>query len=74
LDAESGQKAMQLLRRLTVESGKTAIVVTHDPRIQGFADRILYMDSGRLIGPAEGRSSRPDPIAESCPVARQEAP
>jgi ABC-type lipoprotein export system ATPase subunit len=39
---------MQLLRDLTVELRKTAIVVTHDPRIEAFADRILVMESGRM--------------------------
>jgi putative ABC transport system ATP-binding protein len=48
LDAELGQQAMQLLRDLTVELRKTAIVVTHDPRIEAFADRILVMESGRM--------------------------
>lgn len=49
LDAALGQQAMQLLRTLTVEMGKTAIVVTHDPRIEAFADRTLVMESGRLV-------------------------
>jgi putative ABC transport system ATP-binding protein len=48
LDAELGQQAMQLLRSMTVEMGKTAVVVTHDPRIESFADRILVMEGGRL--------------------------
>lgn len=49
LDAASGQEAMKLLRRLTTEHGKTAIVVTHDPRIFAFADRICHMENGRLV-------------------------
>ncbi|HTN74964.1 MAG TPA: ABC transporter ATP-binding protein [Pirellulaceae bacterium] len=49
LDAASGREAMGLLRRLTTEFHKTAIVVTHDPRIFHFADRVCHMDSGRLI-------------------------
>lgn len=49
LDAASGGEAMQLLRRLTTEEGKTAIVVTHDPRIFPYADRICHMDNGRLV-------------------------
>lgn len=48
LDAALGQQAMRLLRTLTVELGKTAIVVTHDPRIQAFADRTFVLESGRL--------------------------
>ena len=48
LDAELGQQAMRLLRSLTVEMGKTAVVVTHDPRIEAFADRILVMENGQI--------------------------
>lgn len=48
LDAALGQQAMQLLRALTVEAGKTAIVVTHDPRIESFADRTFVMEGGKL--------------------------
>jgi putative ABC transport system ATP-binding protein len=48
LDAKTGQQAIELLRELTVAAGKTVIVVTHDPRILPFADRILHMENGRL--------------------------
>ncbi len=48
LDAESGQRALELLRRITTLAGKTVIVVTHDPRILCFADRVLLMENGRL--------------------------
>jgi putative ABC transport system ATP-binding protein len=48
LDAATGQKALELLRRLTVDAGKSVIVVTHDPRILHFADRTLHMENGRL--------------------------
>jgi putative ABC transport system ATP-binding protein len=49
LDEASGQQAMALLARLAREKGKTAIVVTHDPRIYKFADRILQMQEGILV-------------------------
>jgi putative ABC transport system ATP-binding protein len=48
LDAKTGHQALELLRELTVAAGKTVIVVTHDPRILQFADRILHMENGRL--------------------------
>jgi putative ABC transport system ATP-binding protein len=48
LDAKTGHQALELLRRLTVNAGKTVIVVTHDPRILEFADRIFHMENGRL--------------------------
>ena len=48
LDAKTGHQALELLRRLTVNAGKTVIVVTHDPRILQFADRIVHMENGKL--------------------------
>jgi putative ABC transport system ATP-binding protein len=48
LDAENGQRVMELLTRLTRERGVTLVVVTHDSRIDAFADRILRLEDGRL--------------------------
>jgi putative ABC transport system ATP-binding protein len=48
LDADSGQSAMQTIKRLCRELGKTAIVVTHDSRIFPQADRILTLVDGRI--------------------------
>ncbi len=48
LDAVNGQEVMDLLRRLVIQQNKTAIVVTHDQRIFSFADRIFWLDNGRL--------------------------
>jgi len=48
LDATSGRLVMQLLRQVTVRSDRAVLVVTHDHRIFGFADRIIHMDDGRI--------------------------
>src|SRR5581483_10572650 len=48
LDGQNGQEVMRLLRHLTSEQGKTALVVTHDQRIFSYADRILHLDAGRI--------------------------
>ena len=48
LDHESGQTVMELLRRVAQSSERALVVVTHDARIFGFADRIAHMDDGRL--------------------------
>jgi putative ABC transport system ATP-binding protein len=48
LDAKTGSRAIELLRRLATDHGKTVIVVTHDSRILPFADRILHMENGKL--------------------------
>ncbi len=49
LDHESGHEVMSLLRRHAATPGRAVIVVTHDPRILAFADRIARMDDGRII-------------------------
>jgi putative ABC transport system ATP-binding protein len=49
LDHESGHEVMNILRRHAKAPDRAVIVVTHDPRILGFADRIARMDDGRII-------------------------
>jgi putative ABC transport system ATP-binding protein len=48
LDATNGQAVMQLLMDLVRERGVTLVVVTHDERIFGYADRILHLEDGVL--------------------------
>jgi putative ABC transport system ATP-binding protein len=49
LDHESGMKVMDLLRSVIDKTGKTLIVVSHDPRIQQFAHRIVKMEDGKIV-------------------------
>ena len=55
LDAESGQNAMKIIKGLCRQLNKTAIIVTHDTRIIPMADRVLYLEDGRIknSGPSE---------------------
>jgi putative ABC transport system ATP-binding protein len=48
LDAKSGQKVMELIRDVAVQPGRAVVVVTHDSRVFGFADRIVTMEDGRV--------------------------
>lgn len=48
LDKQSGREIVELLRRLARERGCSVIMVTHDPRILDVADRLLYLEDGRL--------------------------
>ncbi len=48
LDSRSGEEVMGILQRLNREQGITIILVTHDPRIAGYADRILHIFDGRI--------------------------
>ena len=49
LDHENGMKIMELLKAMSKERGLTLIVVTHDPRIEKFADKIDYLEDGRIV-------------------------
>ncbi len=49
LDAENGQRVMDLFRDLMRQPGRCAIVVTHDHRILQYSDRIATMNDGRIV-------------------------
>jgi len=49
LDHETGAKVMELLRTIVTDHKKTLIIVSHDPRITQFADRIVRLDDGRVV-------------------------
>ncbi len=48
LDSAHGREIGSLLRRLADEDGRTSLVVTHDDRLAGIADRILWLEDGHL--------------------------
>ena len=48
LDHETGHQVMELLRRVAVRAERAVVVVTHDSRVFEFADRIAYMNDGRI--------------------------
>lgn len=49
LDHETGHAIMEILRSRAKSPERAVIVVTHDPRIFDFADRVAHMDDGRVI-------------------------
>ncbi|MBA4749851.1 MAG: ABC transporter ATP-binding protein [Alphaproteobacteria bacterium] len=49
LDHESGQKILTLMKEMSRRARTTFVIVTHDPRIFSYADRIAHMDDGRII-------------------------
>ncbi|MCR9120002.1 MAG: ATP-binding cassette domain-containing protein [bacterium] len=49
LDKESGERSIEILRRLADERGTAILVVTHDHRILDYADRIVQMEDGRIV-------------------------
>ena len=49
LDAETGEKVIELLFNLNKESGTTLIIVTHDLELAQKTQRILRLKGGRII-------------------------
>ncbi|MCA3700229.1 ABC transporter ATP-binding protein [Brevundimonas sp.] len=50
LDAETGRQVMELLKEAAAGPGRAVLVVTHDNRIYRYADRIVAMEDGRIVG------------------------
>jgi putative ABC transport system ATP-binding protein len=56
LDHETGRSVMKILRDIAKNPNRALIVVTHDSRIFEFADRIAYMDDGKIIEVVDQKS------------------
>ena len=48
LDSAHGAETMRLLRQLAKEQGTTVVIVSHDQRLREIADRVLWLEDGRL--------------------------
>jgi putative ABC transport system ATP-binding protein len=59
LDGENGQVVIRLLRRAAVEHGAAVVCVTHDPRLEAFADRIIHIEDGRILAEAGPGAATP---------------
>ncbi len=46
-----------MMRGAARDRGATLIIVTHDNRIFGYADRIAHMDDGMIVHGGDGLSS-----------------
>lgn len=49
LDSTSGSAVMEILSGLARTHNRAVVIVTHDPRLETFADRVLRMRDGQLI-------------------------
>lgn len=48
LDSKTGQNVMRMLRWLCTKQGKTVVIVTHDPGVASYSDRMLQLKDGRI--------------------------
>ena len=48
LDSRTALATMELLRSLALAEGRAVVIVTHDPRLERYADRIVRVEDGRV--------------------------
>jgi len=56
LDTTTSDRVFELFRKILLERGNAALLVTHDPRLAERADRILTLVDGRIVDDRRGQS------------------
>ena len=68
LDSENGQIVIRLLRRAATEQGAAVICVTHDPRLEAWADRVIHIEDGHILDDVR-RTPTQTPFLDGVPPA-----
>ncbi len=64
LDSENGQAVMGLLAEIAHRDNRAVLAVTHDPRTLNFADRIVRIEDGLIVGEKRQRSKHSAGVGE----------
>ncbi len=62
LDTRTARDVLNLLRASVTSAGQTVVMVTHDPVAASYADRVVFLADGRLVG--ELRNPTAEAVAE----------
>lgn len=54
LDSKSGAELLHFMRQSVNEFGQTIVMVTHDPIIAAYTDRIVFLRDGRMVDEITG--------------------
>lgn len=49
LDSKSGHELLEFMRAAVDDLGQSIVMVTHDPNAASFADRVIFLDDGRIV-------------------------
>ncbi|MEO8012218.1 MAG: ABC transporter ATP-binding protein [Dokdonella sp.] len=58
LDSKTGQGVVAILAELAHGDGCAVVLVSHDPRVERFADRVLHLEDGRVLDDRRHHSNR----------------
>ena len=53
LDRTTGRQVLELLRESSVAHGQTVVMVTHDPLAASYAESVLFLADGQVVGRLE---------------------
>ena len=53
LDSTTGAEVLEFLRAAVRDMGQTIVMVTHDPVAAGYADAVVFLADGRIVGAME---------------------
>jgi putative ABC transport system ATP-binding protein len=62
LDSTSGADVLGLLRKSVDEFQQTVVMVTHDPRVASYADRVVVLTDGQIVH--DGKVGSPDEVLQ----------
>jgi len=66
LDTHAADEIVALLRQVSSEWGRAVVMVTHDPRIAAYADRIIFLKDGVVVNETQLEAgSRPVQLVEA---------
>lgn len=60
LDTKASDEISDLLKQVAKEWGRAVLMVTHDPRIAAYADRIVFLKDGKIVNEAQLEAKRTD--------------
>ena len=69
LDSENGKGVMALLSQVAKDASRAVLVVTHDHRTLSYADRLIRIEDGRIVGRARRRVAPKNLAREAQPGA-----
>ncbi len=49
LDSQNGTQVLELFSSLARKEARALLIVTHDPKVRGFADRVVKIHDGRIV-------------------------
>lgn len=58
LDSKSGKIVIDALNKISSEYKKTIVMVTHDPQMASYCDRIILLKDGKILEELKKSSNR----------------